>query len=179
MLNQIINEQKTSDPGEILFQLDNKLVSIMRQQEVVDQGNSHTMDLALCRIDRKNQILTFSGAKRPIFFFKNGEFQQIKGSSSSIGELHYEDEKWFRVEDIKYSTGDSFYIFSDGFADQFGEQNSRKYMSARLKTFLQKIKNLPNRAPSTTRFRLRYSNGWAGRSKRMTYWSSALGFSGL
>jgi len=102
----------------------------------------HGLDIAICKIDKLSETLTFAGAKRPVIYFNNGSLEEIKGSKNPIGDSHIEN-KVFEEHGLKIKKGDVFYIFSDGFADQFGETSNKKYMIKNFKTLLSKIHRAP------------------------------------
>lgn len=136
LLNQIINENHIYNPAEILFELDDKLTETLKQQ---DEGNTnYGMDLAICKIDRSNRKVVFSGAKRPLYFVHDGQLRDYKGDNMSIGDMSGR-EKHFSEHEINYMPGDIFYLFSDGFADQFGVSVDKKYMSKRFRLLIQTI----------------------------------------
>ena len=97
------------------------------------------MDMALCTIDRTNKIVEWAGAKNPLVYIQNDELFHIKGDMQSIGghQLVKKKEKKFTNHKISYSEGTTyFYIFSDGFQDQFGGPKGRKFMVKRMKELI-------------------------------------------
>jgi len=136
ILNQIINESRITRPRDILAELDKKILEALKQQEI--KQSSHGMDVALCRIDNQTKKLTFAGAKRPLYHLRSNELVEIKGSKSGIADSLDRESKRFEELEIEHGPGDAFYIASDGFADQFGGEQNKKYMTKNFKEFLQK-----------------------------------------
>ncbi|MEM7549709.1 MAG: tetratricopeptide repeat protein [Bacteroidota bacterium] len=135
LLNQIINENGTLDTSDILKRLDEKVIETLEHREVAH--NNHGMDVAICKIDRSNQMIQFAGAKRPLYIIgKDGEFEEIKGSHIAIADSDSGLSKSFDSHLISYKQGDSFFMCSDGFADQFGEETGKKFMTRKFKELL-------------------------------------------
>ena len=140
ILEQIVNEQNISNPGKILSKLDLKLMDMLRHK---DSGNSqHGLDISICTVDKSNGKLTFAGAKRPVIYFQNGELEELKGSMSAIGDS-YMDNKVFEEHSMEIKAGDTFYMFSDGYPDQFGGAENKKFMTRNFKSLLSSIHTHP------------------------------------
>lgn len=133
ILNQIILEHKITNPAQILRQLDNQLAMMLRLQGSESEGRG--MDISIIRIDPKNREVTFSGAKRPLLYFQQGKMHHQPGSRVSIGDTQL--EKLFENITIPYRAGDTFYLYSDGYADQFGGRQDRKFMRTRFRALLE------------------------------------------
>jgi PAS domain S-box-containing protein len=132
-----------SDPSDILNQLHQKIKTSLRQSE--DDGSGRDgMDIALCCVDQKNRILTYSGANRPLWLIRNGQasLEEIKGTKKAIGGFT-NDSRGFDGHTLKLQPGDTFYIFSDGYADTFGGEDGKKLMTKKFKEILLKIQHLP------------------------------------
>lgn len=93
------------------------------------------MEAALCKIDAKKGILTFAGAKRPLYYVKNGEFFEIKGDKKTIGGHRKKGRLTFNDHQIGILPETTIYLTTDGFADQNNSKN-KKFGSNRLKRFL-------------------------------------------
>ncbi|PKP22417.1 MAG: hypothetical protein CVU05_04075 [Bacteroidetes bacterium HGW-Bacteroidetes-21] len=100
------------------------------------------MDISLIAYDYKNNRLEWSGANNPLYHFSNGELTEYKADKMPIG-LHDRRNDPFKREEIIPKPGDIIYLFSDGFADQFGGEKGRKYMSKNMKEFLLTIHQKP------------------------------------
>jgi serine phosphatase RsbU (regulator of sigma subunit) len=128
LLNEIVNERKVNNPGEILEIL-NKEIRIALRQEQTD--NNDGMDISICRFSKEENgstLLTFAGAKRNMQVIKRErrEVTKIKGDRISIGGSgeNREDAK-FRNQEMILSEGDQVYLSTDGIVDQNGPDRSR------------------------------------------------------
>lgn len=141
ILDNIVHNERIVDPSRILSSLDEKVREILSQQEI--RSSSYGMDAAVIKIDHKNNRIIFAGARRPIYIIKNGELTEIKGDKATIGESFQFAPPVFTEHIIDIQKGDVVYAFSDGYADQFGEQQNKKYMSKKFKDLLLKIHGFP------------------------------------
>ena len=144
LLNQIVVEDKESNPARILEKLDIKLRHTLKDKQV-DISN-HGMDIAICRIDRNLHKLTFAGARSDIYTVRDGTLTEIKGDRHTIGEHLNNQTKAFKQQELSYQKDDIYYLSSDGFADQFGEGSNKKFMKKKFKELLASIHhhNLPD-----------------------------------
>ncbi len=151
LLNKIVIDQKIQDTAKILKAMDESIVDSLNQ---ADGQNQDGMDLSLLKIDLKNLEVQFSSAKRPIFLYRKSELIEFKGDSSSIGGAADDSSKIFTSNTIAVERNDMFYLFTDGFTDQFGGPNNRRFLTKNLKTLLESVCNLPvseqNQKISTT-----------------------------
>ncbi len=141
-LDEIINNQGLRKPSEILKVLDQKVISSTNRQ-TSEQKVNDGMDLVLVKIDTHAQKAYFSGAKNSLYLVRNQEIKEIKGSKSPIGSLQFKQEKIFETVEIDLEKGDILYLASDGFQDQFGGTEKRKYMTKRFRELLLTISILP------------------------------------
>ncbi len=141
LLNEIINEQEIIDPAEVLYHLDKKIMTLQNtnQQRFVHDG----MDLAIVCFNMDTQRISFSGAKNGLLRIREGELLALRGSKFPVGSNQYKHGKRFDTQDLDFQTGDLFYLFTDGFQDQFGGEEGKKYMRKRLHDFLMSIHELP------------------------------------
>jgi serine phosphatase RsbU (regulator of sigma subunit) len=132
-LSRIIGENHVTSPAAILNQLNKGITTALHK----DETNIHDgMDVALVCIDKKAKTLTFAGAKNPIFYIQNNKLEVIKGDKMPIGGSEREHTKDFSEHVIDISTPTTFYIFSDGFQDQFGGEKGRKFMVKNFRELL-------------------------------------------
>jgi serine phosphatase RsbU (regulator of sigma subunit) len=96
------------------------------------------MDVAFCVLNKNRKILQYSGAFNPLFIFQDGEFKEYRADRMPIG-IHYGEEKPFTNFVINVRRGDTIYIFSDGYVDQFGGPDGAKYKLHNLKRILGEI----------------------------------------
>jgi len=96
------------------------------------------MDMTICAIDFKANKLEFSGANNPLVIVRNGELIEYKGNKQPVGMLMGELMP-FTNHVVEIEKGDMIYLFSDGFQDQFGGEQGRKFMKKRFKALLTEI----------------------------------------
>jgi serine phosphatase RsbU (regulator of sigma subunit) len=140
-LSSIVETEGKTNPAEILQEMNKRTKASLQNKEASVTANDG-MDLALCSIDFKNQTLYYSGAYRPLVFIRDGQLNEIKGDKHSIGGIS-EFDTTFTLHQLNIQKGDTFYIYSDGYADQFGGHKNRKYMAGKLKDFLVEISTKP------------------------------------
>jgi len=138
LLNALIKYQGLESPDQILARLHLSIKAELRQES---NSNRDGMDMALCVIDKNEKYVEFAGAKSSLFytFHENGQAQQvsIKGDMWSIGGVLKEDEtRIFTKHCVIIDKTTHFYIFSDGYQDQFGGQQGRKFMRKNLENLL-------------------------------------------
>jgi serine phosphatase RsbU (regulator of sigma subunit) len=100
------------------------------------------MDISLCMLDTENMKLEWAGAYNPLLLIRNGEITEYKADKMPVA-IHITDHQPFTNHVIDINPDDRFYMYSDGFADQFGGDNGRKYMSKRFKQLLIDIHQKP------------------------------------
>jgi ligand-binding sensor domain-containing protein/serine phosphatase RsbU (regulator of sigma subunit) len=142
MLNKIVKEYGILKPSDILKHLDKEVNNTLQQtaeeRNVVKDG----MDMALVCFNKEENVLEFSGAYNPLFLIRKGELFETKGDRFTIGRSVADfGEKVFTNHSIKIEKGDSIYLFSDGYADQFGGIAGKKFKLAPMKDLLLKIQN--------------------------------------
>lgn len=141
LLNEIVPQHAHRDPAEILAVLHTRLVATLNQ-EGKQRGAGDGMDVALCRVDRRAREILFAGAFRPLYWLHNGQLSVINGDRRPVGGGHVEPERRFTVHRLAYSTGDRIYLFSDGYVDQFGGPEHKRFMSSRLHGLIQENHHL-------------------------------------
>ncbi|NJO03027.1 MAG: SpoIIE family protein phosphatase [Bacteroidia bacterium] len=133
LLYSIVMEEKVVRAHQILDKLDRNVRMYLKQEE--GNRSQDGMDMSLIVIDEGNHSIEFAGAKNPVYFIRDGVLHQIKGSKHPIGGIQIKN-KVFRSHTLSYLPGDVFYLFSDGFTDQFGGKEDRKYGSRRFRELL-------------------------------------------
>lgn len=129
-----------SDPGKILRRMNNEMVRTLRQDET---DNTDGMDMALCVVDTQNKVVEFAGAKNPMVYVTNDEVFRVKGDKDCIaGGTGYLDHD-FTTQRIEITAPTWFYLFSDGFLDQFGGEHGRKFLMKNFSELLGSIAILP------------------------------------
>jgi serine phosphatase RsbU (regulator of sigma subunit) len=142
LLNQLINEQGFTKPAEILNNLNSGIVHALRQKESeITDG----MDIAVCCLDLEAMNLEYAGSNRPLYRISDGEFTEIKPDKLAIGGFRLNKDAHFTNHTFKLKSGDCLYLFTDGFADQFGGKEGRKMLSKRMRDLIMTLKDLPMR----------------------------------
>lgn len=140
-LEEIVHEMNVLIPGKILNELRAKIISSLKQTGA--QGESKDgMDMALLAIDEKKNVFEFAGANNPLWKFSGAEFTEIKGDKQPVGFFH-DELKPFSNHTQDLVQGDLFYLFTDGFADQFGGPQGKKFKYKQLKELLASLQSLP------------------------------------
>ncbi len=142
-LGQIVNEMQVRRPPDILNEL-HKKVLLALNKDLATHDIKDGMDVALVRIRKDKSVIEFSGAVRPLYLVRSNELQVIKGDIYSIGGIkEVDDATPFSQHSIPYEAGTLVYLFSDGFADQFGGPHGKKFKYSQLRTVLLRISTLP------------------------------------
>ena len=139
-LTEIAGRGTTGRPGEILSKLDLHIRSSLKQKET---GSRDGMDVSLTVIDRENRKIEFAGAKNSLLCVQNSEMKVVKGSKLSIGGEQYKKDRYYETHEIDISEPIVFYLFTDGFQDQFGGPNNKKFMIKHFRNLLLEIHKEP------------------------------------
>jgi PAS domain S-box-containing protein len=125
--------------SEIFRRLNAEIKSTLHQTPDED-STKDGMDIALCAIDPNQFVLRFCGANRPLWIIRKGSdaVEEIKGTRKAMGGFT-EDDQDFATHEVKLNKGDTFYIFSDGYADMMGGPDGKKLTSKRFKNLLLSI----------------------------------------
>jgi len=138
-LNQAVNEKGLTTPDKILYFLDESVKDSLHQT-YDESGIRDGMDIAICAIDYKNKKLEFTGAFNPLYHIRNGELIKTRGDKNAIGGKTLPDQKkTYSLHRFDIEKGDCIYIFSDGYADQFGGPKQKKFMQKQLQELLLSI----------------------------------------
>ncbi len=144
LFRKIINMQLIFEPGEILNTLNSNFDEIFGNVE--DIALKDGMDLAFCVLDKKSMILEYAGAFNPLYLIRDSKLTIVKGDRFSVGADTDPDDpvkKTFKSHKLKLEKDDMIYIFTDGYADQFGGPEGKKYKYRRFRHLLLTIHQLP------------------------------------
>lgn len=140
MLKDVVIKRKTTEPAEILTALDDEL-----QQMINAPGNSvktsDGMDIAFCKYEKQQGVIKFAGAFRSMLVISDGNITQYKGSRYPIGFYH-DVVKCFEQVSVKVKPGDLVYLYSDGYSDQFGGEDGKKFNTKNFKELLLSIHDM-------------------------------------
>lgn len=134
ILNQVVIDKKEEDPGQILSKVNVAVSGVFQREGTLSQANDG-MDIALVAIDKNTKTVQYAGAMNPLVRIHNNEIIAYKADRYAIGGRTPYDYKFTTVE-IPYHENDWLYMFSDGFKDQFGGKDGKKYMNARFTQLL-------------------------------------------
>jgi serine phosphatase RsbU (regulator of sigma subunit) len=143
-LNEIVAKLDVNHSDSILNLLREYVIKTLSQgvKAGSESQQKDGMDLALVSIDLSNKILEFSGANNPLLLIRDNELIEYKPDKMPIGSYVKQDIP-FKRNEIELKSGDTFYLFSDGYVDQFGGHDGRKYMKKKFKEFLLVIHKEP------------------------------------
>ncbi len=131
-LNRAVNEFKLRKPSEILDKLADLVIANFSQtHSQIKDG----MDIALCTLDNKTLKIEYAGANNPLIIIRDGEMIEVKANKQPIGE--FSGRVPFTNHEFQLKKGDCVYVFSDGYADQFGGEKGKKLKLKNLKTSLE------------------------------------------
>ncbi len=139
LLNQIVYEHEIYSVGEIMDNLNLGVQEILNQTE---NNMHHGMDASIMMIDKSNNTVSFSGAKQNLVYTKGGSLETIKGDRLSLGGF-LDQERNYTKHIVEIEEGSKYYMFSDGFQDQFGGPDNKKIGVKRLVKCLDENMSLP------------------------------------
>jgi len=133
-LNKVFRESEVQEPGKMLDMV-NEIV--IEQFSKNDEDVSDGMDISLCALDLNNKTLSYSGANNPLYLVRSNELLVFNADRQPVGK--YPERKPFKTHQIGIIENDIVYLFSDGFADQFGGKDGKKLKSKAFKELLVSI----------------------------------------
>jgi serine phosphatase RsbU (regulator of sigma subunit) len=145
-LNRAVKEFKLIEPAKVLDKVRELVIETFRTGTKTGEVNIEDikdgMDISLCVLNTKTYELEYSGANNPLWILRKGniEIEEIKADKQPIG-VYLSDKKPFTNHKVKLNTGDSIYLFSDGFADQFGGEKGKKLKYKPFKNILISIRD--------------------------------------
>jgi tetratricopeptide (TPR) repeat protein len=162
LLNQIVNENHIFSASQILFELDKRLLQTL-QQSTGSAEVSDGMDISLLIWDKNTHKISFSSAKRPLWYVQSKIFYEIKGSKSHIGSAQ-KNSKNFEEHTIDLIEQTVFYLFTDGYVDQFSEKDKVRIGSKAFKSMIQEIHELD--FSQQKQFLQTHFDSWKGNEKQ-------------
>ncbi|MFL5754616.1 MAG: two-component regulator propeller domain-containing protein [Bacteroidia bacterium] len=143
LLNQIVNEKQIHEPAKILKELNNGVLDALYKNQPNNQSKDG-MDLAICKVYKNKKQLEFSGAMRPLWIVSKVEVTELKADKIPIGTKDADREGGvvYTNHVVEAGPDDRFYIFTDGYADQFGGEKEKKLTTGRFKEMLIEIGKL-------------------------------------
>ncbi len=137
MLNQIVHDNKVKTAAQVLnIMRENIKLSLNQSGKKNEQKDG--MDMALCALNTKTNILQFAGAYNSLIIIRDNEMIEYKADRMPVG-IYVKEKESFTNHEIKVQKNDIIYIFSDGYADQLNYETNQKFMKKRFKRFLLEI----------------------------------------
>jgi serine phosphatase RsbU (regulator of sigma subunit) len=140
MLHEIVNEKNVMHSEEILNQLRLSIARTLKQEGKIGEQKDG-IDMALMIYDTKTRLMEFSGANNPLYIIRNGEMLEYKGNNMPVA--FYEKMSDFTRYTIEMKQGDRVYMFTDGFPDQFGGPQGKKFKYRPFKDLLLEVHERP------------------------------------
>lgn len=137
-LNRTVKEFNVIQPALILDKVAELIVKDFSKDE--NENVQDGMDISLCALNIETGEMQWSGANNPIWILRDNNLIEIKGDKQPVGK--YDTMHPFTNHKVPIQKGDTLYLFSDGYADQFGGQNNKKLTKAKFKELLLEIQNL-------------------------------------
>ena len=137
ILNNVVDHDRELTAGEVLDQLHYGVRRTLKQ-DMADANARDGMDIALCKINLKNQKVDYAGAHRPLYLLRKGELQEFKGDRKAIGGIPHRNkpETSFTNYTLDIQKGDKLFFFSDGLPDQIGGEEGKKYGPPRIREII-------------------------------------------
>jgi len=133
-LNRSVREYGLVDPGKIL---DKTREIVIQEFEKSDDEVKDGMDIALCSLE--GRTLKYAGANNPLWIIRNQEIIEIKANKQPIGQ--YDNPEPYTTHSFELQKGDSIYIFSDGYVDQFGGEKGKKFKTQAFRKLLLSVQD--------------------------------------
>ena len=130
LLNQLVNGKQITDPALLLDHLHTAVVGALNQ--TVNDSNEG-MDIVMCCYDEQTNTIHYAGANRPLWLLRKGEILSWQADKMPIGGIQIQSRPPFTSHSINLQQGDRVYMFTDGYADQFGGDFGKKLMTKNLK----------------------------------------------
>lgn len=139
ILNDATRDPEKRTPTALLYTLDKEIKSTLNKNQSVETQDG--MDCAIIEINMETLEIRSAAARRPIYFFINGRLTEVRGTRRSIGDHRNGNDFVETITQLR--KGDTIYLTSDGYSDQFGEEKDDKYTAGALKRFLESIVEEP------------------------------------
>lgn len=140
-LNEIVIERKITSPEKILGQLREQIIHALNPEDATEESKDG-MDIALCCYDFERMQLSFASANNPLYLIRDNVLTELRPDKFPVGK-YQEELTPFSLQTIDLKPGDAVYTFTDGYADQFGGINGKKYKYKQLREKLLQVHQLP------------------------------------
>jgi serine phosphatase RsbU (regulator of sigma subunit) len=156
-LDEIVNKDRIARPEIILNKLRRKVIDALQQQGISGEAKDG-MDIVVISIDENAGKLHYAGAYNPLIMIRKGNLSEYRADRMPIAI--FDNMKDFSLHEITIEKGDLFYFFSDGYEDQFGGPEGKKFKSKQFKELLSKICDKP--MPDQKEIIIRRFDEWKG-----------------
>ncbi|TAD99411.1 MAG: hypothetical protein EAZ97_08765 [Bacteroidetes bacterium] len=147
ILNKIVDDKNIHEPAQILTALHQNIRRTLRQEQT---DNTEGMEMGILLLDKQSRQIVYAGAMNPMYYVENQEIIDVRTAKKSIGGHLTNEKKDFEQQSIQLSNNPvMLYLCSDGYQDQFGGQNKRKFMIKKLKSLFVELANLPLKSQKT------------------------------
>jgi len=143
LLNEIVENKSVTKASHILDRLDEGVIKVLRQTDTQIRDG---MDAAFCVYDLETKVMEYAGARNPLIYIENGELKTIKADRQSVGGNLIKNQfnrKLFTTHTLDITQKASFYLFTDGFQDQFGGKHDKKFTIKQFRKVLLEVSKLP------------------------------------
>ncbi|MFO7865040.1 MAG: SpoIIE family protein phosphatase [Salinivirgaceae bacterium] len=148
-LNDAVHGKELTDPGKIITYLNQVIIKTLNKRKTPDSLKDG-MDLSMIAYYPEDKEIHFAGARNPLYLIRDNNLEVFNGNIFSAGTIGTpENPVTFETKTIDYEPGDTIYLFSDGFADQFGGEKGNKFRYNRLRKMFQLLVNLPMQKQET------------------------------
>ena len=141
LLNEVISEKNVTEPADVLDLLRVKIIQALKQKGETSESKDG-MDMCLCRLNRKNNELVYAAANNPLWLVRNNQLKEFSADKQPVG-ISVGAAAQFNQQRIELRENDLLYIFTDGYADQFGGEKGKKLKYSQLKEKLLSVSALP------------------------------------
>ena len=149
LLKDILKNTDSIEPSVIMDKMNDGVANTLHTNTTSGKQTKDGMDMTLCALNYKTLELQFSGAFNPLYIVRNNELIQYKADKFPVG-MFIGEKLAFTNHTIQLQKGDSIYIFSDGYADQFGGPKGKKFMAGNFRQLLLDVSKLPIERQKTT-----------------------------
>jgi len=163
-LNHVVSVKKARKASIILDELNKGVITTLNENKGTGSIKDG-MDMSLCILDVKSGKAEFAGANNPMYLIRNNELKKYKGDRFPIGAFEGSEPQLFKNNEIDLITGDCLYLFSDGYADQFGGPENKKFMYKKFEDLLVEINGEPMEYQKE-KLLLRF-NEWKGKNEQV------------
>ena len=164
LLNEIVANNISIHPSALLQTLNQRITQLFRLRD--NRVHAHEgLDIAVCSIDKENDLIRFAGAGRPLFLVRKNELSVLKGSNQTIGSFSQAPHPEYHSQEISLEENDMIYLFSDGFVDQFSEQNQLKFSTKKFQEILKQVSS--ENAASQLQTLLEEHQNWKGSNQQV------------